>query len=246
MKPTNSPEATPGTPTFSTRQEALQRRVNDAAGALRAQGLRPTVARIRAALGGGSPNDLTPALNTWRRGSEMGGAGAHRPDSAGVPSVIADLVRELWQRATAAALIELRSGPRAMERIEQAAEVRSLRDQLALLRSQLDRESTAYGELRAQAARHEAIATQALDRVREAEARERTLVRQLGEVTGRLASAVALAEADLPSRRLKPRANATKKRTVAGSRTARGKDAVTKRGASGARLKSRRSAALKK
>jgi Plasmid replication region DNA-binding N-term len=246
MRPLNSPEGMPAPATFKTRQDALQLRVNDAAGALRAQGIRPTVARIRAALGGGSPNDLTPALNHWRRGSDIGGVGAHLIDTAAVPGVISDLVRELWQRATAAALIELRNGPRALERIEQGVEVRSLREQVALLRAQLDRESIAYGELRAQAARHEAIAKQALDRVREVEARERLLVRELGEVTGRLASAAAMVETDRPSRRRKPRRTVAKKRPAAAPRTDRAKKTVSKRGASGSKAAPRRVTTRKK
>ncbi|MEI6719183.1 MAG: DNA-binding protein [Betaproteobacteria bacterium] len=57
-------EAPPGP--FKTRIEALQVRVNKAALALHERNVRPTVQRIRTALGGGSPNDLAPALKKWR------------------------------------------------------------------------------------------------------------------------------------------------------------------------------------
>jgi hypothetical protein len=47
---------------YLSRVEALRQRVADAAEELNARGIRPTVARIRAALGGGSPNDGVPLI----------------------------------------------------------------------------------------------------------------------------------------------------------------------------------------
>jgi hypothetical protein len=103
-KPTTSPRAS----TYATRTEALKARVAEAAKVLQEQGIRPTVTRIRAALSGGSPNDIAPALKDWRD-SILPTLPSHirtPPDSSSKktpPPQITDLVHELWQRATAAA-----------------------------------------------------------------------------------------------------------------------------------------------
>lgn len=166
---------------FETQLNALQARVNAAALALHERNVRPTVTRIRAALGGGSPNDLGPALRHWRDHVLPTLTARSDPESgSGVPPLIADLVHELWSRATAAAVVELKGGSPARQVVARTEEAHALRDQLNSLRDQLQRESLAYGELRAQAARHEAIARDALDRVRDSESRERELLRELG------------------------------------------------------------------
>ena len=189
------------------RSERLQARVNEAAKALLAQGIRPTVTRIRAALGGGSPNDLAPAVKYWREvvlpglPSFSSDEGAVRP---ALPFQLADLVHELWQRAMAAAVVEVRGGPTAREVAARTAEAQGLRKQVTALRDQLQRESLAYGELRAQAARHEAIAREALARVHEGEVRERELLREVGGLRQRVAELEAVAGRELGARR--PRA----------------------------------------
>ena len=173
---------------FQARLGALQARVNTAALALHERNVRPTVARVRAALGGGSPNDLGPALRRWRDEVLPTLAARSDPESgSGVPPLIADLISELWSRATAAAVVELKGGSAARQVIARTEEAHALRDQLTSLRDQLQRESLAYGELRAQAARYEAIARDALGRVREAEIRERELIHKLGTAQQRLA-----------------------------------------------------------
>jgi len=155
--------------------------VNAAALALHERNVRPTVARIRAALGGGSPNELAPALRHWK--DEVLPTLAPQAGESGsrVPPQIADIVQELWTRATAAAMVEVKGGDAARQSIARSEDVQALRDQVASLRDQLQRDAIAYGELRAQSARHEAIAREALGRVREAEERERKLLYQLGE-----------------------------------------------------------------
>jgi hypothetical protein len=88
-----------------------------------------------------------------------------------IPPPVADLARELWQRALAAATLERQDGPAAWRVNARTAEVESLRTQLNAVRQHLERESLAYGELRAQAARH------ALARAEQAETRARDLLR---------------------------------------------------------------------
>jgi len=196
FEPTNPFRSDPPT-RFEQRAQALQERVITAANAMQAQGISPTVARLRAALGGGSPNDLAPALKAWRlaAGVEtvLGRAPTARAGSP-IPTVIADLVTELWQRAQSAAVLEARSGPGSLELVGRSSEARALRAQLEELRQQMDRDAQAYGELKAQAARHEAIAREALDRARHAETRERGLLRDLGAARAKIAELTVTAE----------------------------------------------------
>ncbi len=179
----------PSSGAYLSRSEALQRRVNDAARALSERGIRPTVTRIRAALGGGSPNDLAPALKKWKDsiGPTMPVGITDTDAPLAIPVQIADLAHELWQRASAAAVVELKGGLAARQLTMRTEEAQSLRNQVTGLRDQLQRESLAFGELRAQAARHEAIARDALARVDEADTRERKLLRDLGTARQRVA-----------------------------------------------------------
>jgi hypothetical protein len=179
---------------YTARSEVLQRRVDAAAHAMTERGIRPTVTRIRAALGGGSPNDLAPALKHWK---EAFGSTMQRGEGDGdalprIPIQIADLAHELWQRANAAAAIELKGGSGARATAIRTEEVESFRAQVSGLRDQLQRESLAYGELRAQAARYEAMAHNALTRADEAEVRERKRLRDLGSARQRIAELEAI------------------------------------------------------
>ncbi|MGO9995948.1 MAG: hypothetical protein ACLPTF_26045 [Steroidobacteraceae bacterium] len=65
-------------------------------------------------------------------------------------------------------------------------EAQSLKTQVTSLRDQLQHESIALGELRAQAARHEAVARDALARLEASEVRERRALRDLGSARERL------------------------------------------------------------
>lgn len=175
---------------FEARAAALRTRVAEAAQLLSGRGVKPTVARIRAALGGGSPNDLAPALKAWREEALQESVSDALPSTAPmgrIPPPIVDLAQELWQRATAAAVLELKHGPTTQAMAARKGEIQALRMQLSALREQLERESRAYGELRAQAARHETIARHALARAEGAETRARDLLRELGEARQEIA-----------------------------------------------------------
>lgn len=78
-----------------------------AADALIAQGLRPTIERVRQQIGRGSPNTVSPMLETWfaTLGQRLGVAGdsGHAVPSA-VPDVMQRLAQELWEHAQAEAL----------------------------------------------------------------------------------------------------------------------------------------------
>jgi chromosome segregation ATPase len=65
-------------------------------------------------------------------------------------------------------------------------EAQSLKTQVTSLRDQLQHESIALGELRTQAARHEAVARDALARLEASEARERRALRDVGSARERI------------------------------------------------------------
>lgn len=107
--------------------------VHTAADELAAKGERPTVERIRAHLGTGSPNTATRWLETWwnRLGTRLQRA---RPDLEGAPVVLAELAGQWWElalkHAQEAAHRELAE---AEQSFAQAAELQHLVDQLRLL-----------------------------------------------------------------------------------------------------------------
>jgi hypothetical protein len=145
-----------------------------------------------------------------------------------IPPMIADLAYELWQRATAAAAVELKGGPTARQVIARTEEAQALRAQLAALRDQLQRDALSYGELRAQSARHEAIAAAALEVSRDAEKRERIVLRDLGAANQRIAAleaAIAQRDATLASAPKLKRSTAKRSATTPPARkpTRRGK-----------------------
>jgi Plasmid replication region DNA-binding N-term len=176
---------------YFSRREALRRRVAEAARALTDRGIFPTVARVRATLGGGSPNDLAPALKQWKESFAPPAASGTRIETPAIPVQISDLAQELWQRATVAAAIDLKGGPTARALTARTEEAEALRQQVKNLRDQLERESVMYGEQRAQGARHEAIARDALARLEESEARERKHLRELGSARQRISELAA-------------------------------------------------------
>ncbi len=204
---------------FQARQTALLGRVAFAARELQGQGIRPTVARLRAALGGGSPNEIAPALKQWRDTHRTGlGVGGGDASTRTVPAPIADLLREFWTRAVAAATVDRRSGDLALAHVAKSEEVVLLRRQIAALHEQADRDATAYGELRALSARHDAIARDALARLQRAEARQRQALAQFGAARLRIAELEAAVR--LPTVKAKP-VSARKKsaRATSGLRT---------------------------
>ena len=83
--------------------------------------------------------------------------------------------------------VELKGGSGARAVAIRTEDIESLRGQVSGLRDQLQRESLAFGELRAQAARYEAMAHNALSQAEEAEARERKYLRELGAARQRIA-----------------------------------------------------------
>lgn len=72
-----------------------------AADALLAQGLRPTIERVRQQIGRGSPNTVSPMLESWfaTLGQRLGVAQSDNAQD-GVPENVLRLAQELWNSAT--------------------------------------------------------------------------------------------------------------------------------------------------
>jgi hypothetical protein len=102
--------------------------VERAADALLREGDRPTIEKIRAKIGRGSPNTINPLLDAWwkRLASRLdaGPAAFHR-----LPESVAHVAEALWMQALdegrRRATVELRSTDRAATADRQALEVRS-------------------------------------------------------------------------------------------------------------------------
>jgi Plasmid replication region DNA-binding N-term. len=117
--------------------------VHTAADELVAKGERPTVERIRAHLGTGSPNTVTRWLETWwnRLGTRLQPA---RPNLEDAPPVLAELAGQWWElalkHAQEAARRELASSERALasERDALEASSRLVAEELAQMRAERD------------------------------------------------------------------------------------------------------------
>ncbi len=117
--------------------------VHTAADELVAKGERPTVERIRAHLGTGSPNTVTRWLETWwnRLGTRLQRA---RSDLEGAPVVLAELAGQWWElalkHAQEAAHRELAEAEQVLAAQRDALEAKSrlVDDELTLMRSERD------------------------------------------------------------------------------------------------------------
>nr|WP_180319549.1 DNA-binding protein [Delftia acidovorans] len=107
-----------------------------AADALIAQGLRPTIERVRQQIGRGSPNTVSPMLETWfaTLGQRLGvaeGQGELLPSS--VPDPVQRLAQQLWDAAQEAAMEAARAALQSREEAAQAtqAELQEQQEQMA-------------------------------------------------------------------------------------------------------------------
>lgn len=151
-------------------------RVREAAEALLNRGMRPTVQRVRAMLGGGSPNVIAPILKDWRETltpeqqlrlplSEIQN---QKPE---LPLIISDLAAELWKRAIVFATIECKGSPQALQFVTMSEETEQLRSHNRVLLEQIESSANDNASLREQMAQLQAIAKAALDRARLSEER---------------------------------------------------------------------------
>lgn len=82
--------------------------VHEAADALLAEGLRPTIERLRQRLGRGSPNTVNRYIDTWWKGLADRVRGKRKGD---MPVEVVRLAGRLWAAALAQARQELGSQP---------------------------------------------------------------------------------------------------------------------------------------
>lgn len=106
-----------------------------AADALLLEGARPTIERVRQKIGRGSPNTVSPHLETWFRalGARIQDPGAFAAPAA-VPQPIAQAAAHFWEAALAAARADLAGTNREREDAQRAEDQR-----LADLAAQLTR-----------------------------------------------------------------------------------------------------------
>jgi hypothetical protein len=188
--------------TYSSRLQRLRQRVGTAAQALADEGVIPTVARVRAALRGGSPNDLAPVLKHWKQfnlGRSMPSDRGNK--SAKFPIEISDLLQELWHRAMAAAAVDL-SDRRDNPTVSVGINVdQVLQQQIQDLRRPLEHESDKCRQLRSEAVRHNVITRELLVRIDASEAREKRSLVKLKAAEKRISQLnVALTQAGTQSK----------------------------------------------
>lgn len=119
-----------------------QAEVSGAADALLAQGLRPTVERVRRQLGRGSPNTVSPMLETWFAGlAPRLGVSASETNIDPQPAELRQAMDTLWQRAQEIARREAQASLGAEQELLQAQQ-----QLLSNERDGLAREATALAE----------------------------------------------------------------------------------------------------
>ena len=136
-----------------------------AADALIAQGLRPTIERVRQHIGRGSPNTVSPMLETWfaTLGRRLGVAGEQDPSVLqSVPDPVQRLAQDLWEMAQEEAKESARHALAQREDALKAAEQQQLtqKEQLA------QREVTMQAQKEAMNQALQAAQAQAQDLVR--------------------------------------------------------------------------------
>ena len=112
----------------TTRRGVSLSDVSQAADALLRAGERPTIEKIRATLGGGSPNTINPLLDTWWKRLaarlDSGPAALHR-----LPESVAHVAEALWMQALdegrRRAELELDTSARVANEQKQTLDVRS-------------------------------------------------------------------------------------------------------------------------
>src|SRR5260221_7936201 len=90
-----------------------QERVNNAADALLQRGERPTIEKVRAELGTGSPNTLMRLIDVWWTGLAERLAAQARADLPGIPEPVQSAMMTLWSEAVVASRAEASAGTSA-------------------------------------------------------------------------------------------------------------------------------------
>lgn len=178
--------------------------VHEAADALVADGVAPTVVSIRTRLGGGSPNNISKWLNQWRESrTEL-----ERAASPPMPTPVETAMRGVWVAAWRAAQDQLEGEREAMasarkeierERTEMLAEINRLDGELEAARTEiqqvneaLDAERREHEEARAGVKEARAIASERKARIEQQAIELQEAQRQAAEATAQAGRAQAL------------------------------------------------------
>lgn len=178
--------------------------VQEAAEALLAEGLHPTVVGVRTRLGGGSPNNITKWLSQWREARSALQSEALPPP----PAAVETAMRSLWGAAWTAAKGHLEGEREALlsarqeierERTEMLAEITRLDSALETTRAEcqqlqhaLETERHAHESTRADVREARAIASERKKRVEEQTAELQEAQRQAAAALARASRADAL------------------------------------------------------
>lgn len=163
--------------------------VHAAADKLQAEGQQPTLAAVRAALGGGSFTTISEAMKSWKAAQQAAAAPIREAAPAAITDRMGELAAEVWTIAQGMANDRLQSEREALEltrqEMEQAqAEAAELADQLA---ADLD---AARAQIEQQAG--------VLERSTEGQRKQAELISELDAKIGVYELAIAKAEAIIP------------------------------------------------
>lgn len=138
-----------------------QELVNEAAEALTAEGIDPSIVNVKARIGAGSYTTVKKFLDRWKQERDVRNAAAP-PTPPELEAKGKEFTRQLWIKASTAA-----EEGAAAARAAAAAEIAAIRQDLSDARSEI--------------ARLEALETEQADRLRQSEARLRKTELQLAE-----------------------------------------------------------------
>jgi len=180
-----------------------------AADQLLAEGLRPTIERVRQKIGRGSPNTVSPMLERWfaTLGKRLGngsGAAAQSPTTNAMPPALLQVAHQLWDAARAQAAKAQAQQAEALRR-EIELKAAGLEDQQAQLRQR----EVAFEHTRGSLESALASSRQALESVKgQLSEASRLQDSAQGEIR-RLRESLAQAQAQLDAQRLEQRAAMT-------------------------------------
>lgn len=170
--------------------------IHAAADTLAAQGQRPTLAAVRAALGGGSFTTIGEALKTWRQAQTE----EHALADVQVPDAVAERTQALqaaiWQAAVAEAEARVQAEREALKATMEAAtgEVAEAKEAVTTLEAEAAQAQAEIERLRAELASAEARARRAEAGEQAAQARLESAAREISAAEARAEKSQARAE----------------------------------------------------
>lgn len=184
-----------------------------AADQLLAEGLRPTIERVRQKIGSGSPNTVSPMLERWfsTLGKRLNqGAAAHSATPEGIPRALLQFTQKLWEAAREEAARAQTQQSEALRR-DHELKATALDEQ----REQLRQRDVAFEQSRASLESALASSRQALESANTQQAETARLHDSAQSEIRRLRELLAHAQALHEAQRLEHRAAATAREEAA-------------------------------